>query len=404
MKCLPLTQASLPSRFAVSQLIVSSICCFPRYEATHLRLQTLCPSVFPDTKHPSSCPSSQPSIDAPPSSLLLHVIHLSVTSLKQYAVYCGLQDMQDRKKEQKRLTTPSDGHTIHNKPRRSTYLPICDCAVEEDMLQPGILWSTDSLLFICMAHTVGLHYRAHETLSSMRCAMTIEYSSTLSSNASKLYHRMIEKHIIPVGNLGHHGSIITGQRHDSSFNTYFVVRADLLSTTSCLMVQTFYKWYPMGSRSRVAPSRHTEPTCLLRREPHNLFEKLIVLFLRRKLRTTPLPHLIDCGRINSFIYHLSSFLTLPSSLLAEPSLSSTITSILPLSSPSHPRITSTSIWGNTLSPLFVFSDPDPKQLQPAVMTLNERWPKPKDGPEEFINCFALDAQISGLEYLQTSSI
>ncbi|CAG1967344.1 unnamed protein product [Fusarium graminearum] len=32
-------------------------------------------------------------------------------------------------------------------------------------------------------------------------------------------------------------------------------------------------------------------TCLLRRESYTLFEKLIVLFLRHKLRTTPLPHL-----------------------------------------------------------------------------------------------------------------
>uniref|UniRef100_A0A4E9ELH9 Uncharacterized protein n=1 Tax=Gibberella zeae TaxID=5518 RepID=A0A4E9ELH9_GIBZA len=48
--------------------------------------------------------------------------------------------------------------------------------------------------------------------------------------------------------------------------------------------------------------------------------------------------LINCGRINGSIYHLSSFLNLPSSLPAEPSLSSTITSIIPLHSHSHRRI------------------------------------------------------------------
>ncbi|KAM0496632.1 hypothetical protein ACHAP8_007209 [Fusarium lateritium] len=60
------------------------------------------------------------------------------------------------------------------------------------------------------------------------------------------------------------------------------------------------------------------------------------------------------------------------------------------------------VWGNTLSPLFVFGDP--KQLRPAVMMLTERWPRSGDGPDEFINRFALDAQISALEYLQASGI
>lgn len=207
-------------------------------------------------------------------------------------------------------------------------------------------------------------------------------------------------------------------------------------------------------------------TCLLRRESYTLFEKLIVLFLRHKLRTTPLPHLsyqlwknqrlhlppflilkppffASCWTfliINDHINHTSSF-TLSSTyhmwvlfilylgdvetnsvtrLRNDGLLSVTHTTAIIILIPTWllPNVSvsrtwynkardlglAMCIWGNTLSPLFVFGDPDPKQLQPAVMTLNERWPKPKDGPKEFINCFTLDVKVSGLEYLQASSI
>ncbi|PCD36203.1 hypothetical protein FGRA07_08087 [Fusarium graminearum] len=60
------------------------------------------------------------------------------------------------------------------------------------------------------------------------------------------------------------------------------------------------------------------------------------------------------------------------------------------------------VWGNTLSPLFVFGDP--KQLRPTVMMLTERWPNSKTRPGEFINRYAWDARISALEYLQASGI
>ncbi|WXC63367.1 hypothetical protein SNK03_009189 [Fusarium graminearum] len=60
------------------------------------------------------------------------------------------------------------------------------------------------------------------------------------------------------------------------------------------------------------------------------------------------------------------------------------------------------VWGNTLSPLFVFGDP--KQLRPTVMMPTERWPNSKNRPGEFINRFAWDARISALEYLQASGI
>ncbi|EMT60933.1 Regulator of nonsense transcripts 1 like protein [Fusarium odoratissimum] len=61
------------------------------------------------------------------------------------------------------------------------------------------------------------------------------------------------------------------------------------------------------------------------------------------------------------------------------------------------------VWGNTLSPCFVFGDP--KQLPPAVIMLNDTWPKKdKNSPPEFINRFGLDGKISALEYLQGSGI
>ncbi|CAG1967364.1 unnamed protein product [Fusarium graminearum] len=60
------------------------------------------------------------------------------------------------------------------------------------------------------------------------------------------------------------------------------------------------------------------------------------------------------------------------------------------------------VWGNTLSPLFVFGDP--KQLRPTVMMPTERWPNSKNRPGEFINRFAWYARISALEYLQASGI
>lgn len=60
------------------------------------------------------------------------------------------------------------------------------------------------------------------------------------------------------------------------------------------------------------------------------------------------------------------------------------------------------VWGNTLSPLFVFGDP--KQLRPTVMMPTERWPNSKKRPGEFINRFAWDARISAPEYLQASGI
>ncbi|KAL5602435.1 hypothetical protein FOBRF1_009968 [Fusarium oxysporum] len=57
------------------------------------------------------------------------------------------------------------------------------------------------------------------------------------------------------------------------------------------------------------------------------------------------------------------------------------------------------VWGNTMSPCFLFGDP--QQLPPTVMMLTDKWPK---SDENYINRFALDARISALEYLQAGGI
>lgn len=57
------------------------------------------------------------------------------------------------------------------------------------------------------------------------------------------------------------------------------------------------------------------------------------------------------------------------------------------------------VWGNTLSPCFLFGDP--QQLPPTVMMLTEKWPKSE---VDYINRFALDSRISALEYLQAGGI
>uniref|UniRef100_A0A4E9EMQ0 Uncharacterized protein n=1 Tax=Gibberella zeae TaxID=5518 RepID=A0A4E9EMQ0_GIBZA len=137
-------------------------------------------------------------------------LHISVS--KHFTLPCFLRSKIDVRR--RNSTTSSDSHIIHNSPRCRAHHSICDCADQEDVLQSWILLFTDTLLhsgsFVCIM-------RSGSTIEHRRCVMTIEYSSTLSSNVSKLYHRMIQKHIIPVGNLGHHGSIITGQIDDSSF-------------------------------------------------------------------------------------------------------------------------------------------------------------------------------------------
>jgi hypothetical protein len=56
------------------------------------------------------------------------------------------------------------------------------------------------------------------------------------------------------------------------------------------------------------------------------------------------------------------------------------------------------VWGNTLTPCFVFGDP--KQLPPTVMTVTDKFPRSND----FINRFVLDAKISALECLQASGM
>ncbi|KAF4415888.1 DNA helicase [Fusarium acutatum] len=57
------------------------------------------------------------------------------------------------------------------------------------------------------------------------------------------------------------------------------------------------------------------------------------------------------------------------------------------------------VWGNTMSPCFLFGDP--QQLPPTVMLLTDKWP---GSLTDYINRFALDAKISALEYLQAGGI
>ncbi|KLP08041.1 uncharacterized protein LW94_13764 [Fusarium fujikuroi] len=57
------------------------------------------------------------------------------------------------------------------------------------------------------------------------------------------------------------------------------------------------------------------------------------------------------------------------------------------------------VWGNTLSPCFLFGDP--QQLPLTVMMLTEIWSKSE---VDYINHFALDLRISALEYLQAGGI
>ncbi|CAF3573748.1 unnamed protein product [Fusarium graminearum] len=206
-------------------------------------------------------------------------------------------------------TTSSDSHIIHNSPRCRAHHSICDCADQEDVLQSWILLFTDTLLhsgsFVCIM-------RSGSTIEHRRCVMTIEYSSTLSSNVSKLYHRMIQKHIIPVGNLGHHGSIITGQIDDSSFVQDLLRRAGR---------PAFYDIMSNGPN-------------VLKMSLHVPAEKRILHLIREADRAV--------------------------------------------------------------------SPPQASYYSPSTSFLST--PKPKDGPKESIDCFTLDVKVSGLEYLQASSI